>query len=122
MKGRVFIVHWRSSETRKYVRKLKEDGWVVAAESEYTDRAFERIKSYQPDAVVIYLNRNPKRGREVGFTLKSIKMTNHLPIVFVNGHTKIKNWTRKRVPKAIFSNTKELNETLERYSKKKIKE
>ena len=117
MKGRVFVVHWRLSETRKFVKKLKEEGWSVTAESEQVRRAFERIKGLQPDAVVIYLNRLPKRGREVGFTLKAIKMTNHIPIVFVNGHSKIKKWASKRVPDAIFSTSKELSKTLERYSK-----
>ena len=118
MKGRVFLVNWRPSETHKYAKQLKEEGWIVAAESKYVRRAFDRIKKIQPDAVVIYLNRSPRRGSEVGFSLKAIKMTNHLPVVFVNGHNKIRNWTRKRVPKAIFSTTRELNKTLEKYSKK----
>jgi hypothetical protein len=117
MKGRVFVVHWRPSETRKYVKKLRNEGWVVAAESQYVKRAFERIKQYNPDAVVIYLNRSPKRGREVGFILKAIKMTEKLPIVFVNGHDKVKKWTRKKVPKAVFSNSQELNKALEKYSR-----
>ena len=117
MKGRVFVVHWRSSETRKYANKLKDEGWVVEAESGNTMRAFERIKKNQPDAVVIYLNRQPKRGREVGFTLKAINMTKKLPVVFVNGHEKVRKRTKKRVPKAIFSTSDELPKTLEKYSK-----
>ena len=118
LKGRVFLVHWKSSESSKYAKKLKKEGWVVEAESQNVMRAFDRIKENKPDAVVIYLNRRPKKGREVGFTLKAIKVTNNLPVVFVNGQENAKKNTRKRVPKAIFSTSKELNETLDKFSKK----
>jgi DNA-binding response OmpR family regulator len=117
MKGSVFVVHWKSSETRKLTRELKKEGWVVEAESQNVMRAFERIKRKQPNAVVIYLNRKPKRGREVGFTLKSIKMTNHLPVVFVTSQDIKKKWAKKRVPEATFVNADELNKTLEKYCK-----
>ncbi len=117
MKGNVFLVHWKSSETRKYAKDLKKEGWVVEAESHNVMRAFERIRRNQPDAVVIYLNRSPNLGREVGFTLKAIKMTHHLPVVFVTGHNKVKERTRERVPKAIFATSEELPKKLEKYSK-----
>ncbi len=119
MKGRVFLVHWKSSETYKYAKDLKNEGWVVDTESQNVMRAFERIKRNKPDAVVINLNRSPKLGREVGFTLKAIKMTTHLPVVFVGGHITAQKNTRKMVPNAIFSTKKELYKTLDRYSKEK---
>jgi DNA-binding response OmpR family regulator len=116
LKGRVFVVNWKSSETSKYKKELKKEGWVVEAESKNVMRAFERIKRNQPDAVVIYLNRSPKRGREVGFTLKSINMTKRLPVVFVTGLDSKKKRTKKVVPKALFSTSKELPRTLEKFS------
>jgi len=122
LKGRVFIVHWKSSETSKYAKKLKREGWVVEAESQNVMRAFDRIKENKPDAVIIYLNRRPKKGREVGFTVKSIKMTNHLPVVFVNGQENARKNTQRRVPNAIFSTSKELNEALDRVCKKEEEE
>jgi len=117
LKGSVFVVHWKSSETGKVAKNLKKEGWVVETESRYINRAFDRIRKSQPDAVVIYLNRSPKRGREVGFTLKAIRLTQHLPVVFVNGHDKVRERTKERVPEAIFSSSDELNKTLEKYSK-----
>jgi len=117
LKGSVFVVHWKSSETGKVAKNLKKEGWVVETESRYINRAFDRIRKSQPDAVVIYLNRSPKRGREVGFTLKAIRLTQHLPVVFVNGRDKVRERTKERVPEAIFSSSDELNKTLEKYSK-----
>ena len=116
MKGRVFLVHWKSSETSEYKKELKREGWVVDAESQNVMRAFERIKRNKPDAVVINLNRSPHRGREVGFTLKAIKMTNRLPVVFIGGHLEDKKQARKEVPKAVITTRKKLNETLDKYS------
>jgi CheY-like chemotaxis protein len=117
LKGRLFLVNWKTSETRKYVKELKKEGWVATGESLNTRRAFERIKMFQPDAVVIYLKRKPKLGREVGFTIKAINITKRLPVVFVTSHDLKKRWTKKRVPKAIFSTSEELPKTLEKYSK-----
>lgn len=121
LKGSVFVVHWKSSETGKVAKNLKKEGWIVETESRYINRAFDRIRKSQPDAVVIYLNRSPKRGREVGFTLKAIKLTQHLPVVFVNGRDKTKERTKERVPEAVFSTSDELNKTLDKYSKEEEK-
>ncbi len=117
LKGSVFIVHWKSSETNKYAKNLKKEGWIVETESQCGMRAFERIKRDRPDAVVIYLNRLPKRGREIGFTLKKIKMTSNLPVVFVTSREKKMKKTFERLPDAIFSTPKELNKKLEKLSK-----
>jgi len=117
LKGRVFLVHWKSSEVGKYSKGLRKDGWLVEAESRNVMRAFERIKRNKPNAVVIDLNHRPERGREMGFTLHSIKVTNDVPVVFVDGHEEVKKKAIKSVPKAVFSTSEELNKTLEKYSK-----
>ena len=117
LKGSLFIVNWKSSETNKYAQALKKEGWIVETESQYAMRAFERIKRNRPDAVVIYLNRLPKLGREIGFKLKKIKMTNDLPVIFVTSREKKMKRTFERVPDAFFSTLKELHKKLEKLSK-----
>lgn len=117
MKGRVFLVHWNSKEARKKANELRDEGWIVECETNDSNSAFTRIKNRQPDAVVINLDRWPSHGCEVGFTLKAIKITRRLPVLFVDGDKGSKKQARERVPKARFTKSKELPKRLEKYSK-----
>lgn len=85
MKGRAFLVHWDVARAQERARQLEAGGWQVAVESEDGGRAYQRIKAEQPDVVVVDLSRKPSHGREVGRSLRQVKATRGLPIVFVGG-------------------------------------
>jgi chemotaxis response regulator CheB len=121
LKGKLFLVHWDSKETRGIAKDLKRDGWIVNTECKNGGRAFERIKRNPPDVVVINLSQSPSHGREIGFTLKNINMTKKIPVVFADADEKVKEITVERVPNALFSTTEELNDIVEKYKNKKKK-
>lgn len=117
LKGRLFYVHWNSSEIRKYAKDLRKEGWNVETEAHDGGRAFQRIRANLPDAVVINLDRLPAHGREIGFTLQAIKITDTVPVVFVDGEPKDREKTLDRVPNAVFATSEDLDKTLDKYSK-----
>ena len=116
MKGRAFLVHWREAEAEVLAREIRNMGWNVDIESNDGDRAGKRISEDPPDVVVIYLTRLPSHGRETGHTLRTIKATSDIPLVYVDGNDEAVDRTKRAVPDAIYTTTEELDRTLSSYT------
>jgi DNA-binding response OmpR family regulator len=101
--GRILLVHWNIAEAEEHAAQLQLDGWEVEIESEDGRRGYRRIKSDLRDAVVIYLSRLPFHGRELGRSLREVKATRGLPIVFVDGMQEAVEEARNKVPDALFA-------------------
>jgi DNA-binding response OmpR family regulator len=86
MKGRIFLIHWPSSEAREHANQLRVQGWQVDIETE--DDPVKEILADPPDVVVIYLTRTPSHGRKTAQALRASKSGRDLPIVFVGGKEK----------------------------------
>lgn len=115
VKGRLFLVHWKSAEAEAYGEALRGQGWdVVGVESSDGARAYRSIQADPPDAVVIYLTRLPSHGRETAGALRSRKATRGIPIIFVDGAGEALGKTVARVPDAVFATTANLDEVLTR--------
>ena len=112
MKGKVFLVHWNRQESDILADMVRSYGWEVAVESEDGARAARLIKLQKPDAIVIFLTRQPSHGRETGSAIRSAKATQSIPIIWVDGAEEVIGRTKQAMPDAIFTNPENLREAL----------
>ncbi|WP_455393074.1 hypothetical protein [[Eubacterium] cellulosolvens] len=112
MKDKLFLIHWHREEAEALAENLKSLGCEIDLETEDGARASTKIKTEQPNAVIIYLTRLPSHGRETAHTLKSIKATREIPIIFVDGSVEVIEKTRKKIPGTIFTTSADLNDIL----------
>jgi CheY-like chemotaxis protein len=99
----VRLVHWNEDEGLERLKQLEAFGFDTAFD--FGDSLFvaRQIKSRPPDAVVIDLSRAPSHGREVAHSIRSVKTTRHLPILFVDGEPEKVEKTRQFIPDATFT-------------------
>lgn len=99
----VRLVHWDEDEGLERQQQLEALGFE--AQFDFGDGLFvaRTIKSSPPDAVVIDLSRVPSHGREVALSLRSVKATRQVPIVFVAGEPEKVQKTRQLLPDAIYT-------------------
>lgn len=116
MKGKVFLVHWREAEAEVLAREIRNMGWTVDWESNDGAKAGKRIRADPPDVVVIYLTRLPSHGRETGHSIKEIKGTQRIPLVYVDGSDEAVERTKSVVPDAVFTTTEQLDRILSDFS------
>jgi response regulator RpfG family c-di-GMP phosphodiesterase len=109
MPNKIFLIHWNAREVEDYAAVLRKNDTIVETESEDGARAYKKIKAEIPDAVVIYLNRLPSHGRWTAVSLRSVKTTHDIPIIFVNGSNKDIEKTKEKVPDAIYTTSGELD-------------
>jgi CheY-like chemotaxis protein len=104
---RVRIIHWKPAESGPLVEACQSAGFQVDYDAEApSGPAISRgIRVNPPDAVVIDLSRQPSHGREVAVWLRGMKLTRHIPIVFVNGEAEKVEKIRATLPDATFSTT-----------------
>lgn len=100
-KGRLFLVDWDVVAVDEHSQHLYEDGWEVERESVDPRKAFDLIKSYRPNVVVIYLSHLPAYGRALAEDLRLSEDTKEIPILFVDGKEKAVKKALRETPAAI---------------------
>ncbi|HYB94192.1 MAG TPA: response regulator [Vicinamibacterales bacterium] len=103
MASTVRLIHWNQDEGLERRRQLEAFGFETAFECGDSLSAARLVKASPPDAVVIDLSRLPSAGREVAQSLRSVKATRHLPIVFVGGEPEKVARTRQLLPDATYT-------------------
>lgn len=99
----VRLVHWDEDEGLERQKQLEALGFAVAFDSGDGLFVARQIKASTPDAVVIDLSRIPSHGREVAYSVRTRKATQHLPIVFVGGEPDKVAKTKELLPDATFT-------------------
>ena len=112
MKGTIFLIHWNAAEAEELAKPLCTIGWEIEIEAEDGARGYNQIKANPPTAVVIYLSRLPSHGRETAYTLRSVKATREIPIIFVDGSKEAIEKTRTKVPDAIYTTSDDLQKII----------
>jgi CheY-like chemotaxis protein len=99
----VRLVHWNEDEGLERQQLLEALGFETLFD--FGDSLFvaRQTKASPPDAVVIDLSRAPSHGREVAQSVRSVKATRHVPIVFVDGEPDKVEKTRQFIPDATFT-------------------
>ena len=100
-KGKLFMVDWDVVAVDEHAQHLYEDGWEVERESVDPRKAFDLIKSYLPNVVVIYLSHLPAYGRALADDLRSSRETKEIPILFVDGKEKAVKKAMAETPGAV---------------------
>lgn len=80
MGKKAFLIHWHRREWEQHRETLREAGWEVAGDHADGSRAMKGIKAFEPDVVVISLDRLPSHGKQVAGSLK--KLGSPLPVVY----------------------------------------
>ena len=116
------LVHWNEDEGLERQQQLEALGFAAAFD--FGDSLFvsRRIKADPPDAVVIDLSRIPSHGREVAHSIRTVKATRHLPIVFVDGEPEKVEKTRQFIPDATFTTWSRIKTALPKAIAKPVKD
>jgi DNA-binding response OmpR family regulator len=116
LKRKLFLIHWKSGEAMELARPLRMAGWEVEIEAEGGARAGRRVRSFQPDVVVIYLDRLPSHGRQTARYLRSRLETRDMPVIFVNGAQKPLEEIKALLPEAAYTASERLESVLKELS------
>jgi CheY-like chemotaxis protein len=97
------LIHWNEDEGLERQQLLEALGFET--QFDFGDSLFvaRQIKAGPPDAIVIDLSRTPSHGREVAHSIRSVKATRHVPIVFVDGEPEKVKKTRQLLPDATYT-------------------
>jgi CheY-like chemotaxis protein len=118
----VRLVHWNEDEGLERQQQLEALGFETVFDFGDSLFAARQIKAGPPDAVVIDLSRLPSHGREVAHSIRSVKATRHLPIVFVDGEPEKVEKTRQFMPDAIFTTWGRIKTALPKAIAKPVKD
>ena len=108
MKGKAFVVDWDVVAVDGHCRVLYEDGWEVERESVDPRKAFDLIRSYRPDVVVIYLSHLPAYGRALADDLRAAEATSEIPVLFVDGKEKAVKKAMAETPGAVHTTQEDI--------------
>ena len=84
----------------------------MEVESNNGGRAYRRIRTSVPDAIVVDLRKKPSHGREVASALRDLRATREVPMVFVEQEDQ-RELTRARVADALFADERTLDDVVE---------
>src|SRR5262245_34152627 len=108
MADRAFLVQWDSHAAEAMAKRLSAEGWSVEWESSDGGRAYKMIRANPPNLVLIDLSLKPNHGREVARSLRNVKATRDLPILFIDGHDDAKEAIQSTISGAKFSTSEDL--------------
>jgi DNA-binding response OmpR family regulator len=86
MTAKAYLVHWNQEEWEAICMVLSGAGWAVKGESEDGGKAYQGIREFGPDVVVISLNRLPSHSHALARSLQETKATRNIPLVFMGSH------------------------------------
>lgn len=102
MGSSIRLIHWKPDEAKRRVAKLRSAGHLVAYDP-LTPAVLRRIRTEQPDAVVIDLSRAPSQGRDAAMWLRHQKSTRQIPLVLVEGEPAKMTPIKKQLPDAVYT-------------------
>ena len=108
----VLVIHWNSNEAEEYANSLRADGYKVDVESRDGNHALRSIRKHAPDAVAIFLARQPALGRQTAGTLIKVRKMEKVPIIFVGGKEDAVAKAISVLPNATFTELSELPKAL----------
>ena len=104
MSKKLYLINWNAKEAEQAAKAIRATGWEVSGiESKDGGKAYKAIKGNPPDAVLIYLTRNPAHGWETAKALRETAATRNIPILFVGGMGKLTAEMKLEMPDAIFT-------------------
>ena len=99
---RIRLIHWKAEEAVERAGLLQDAGYRVDA-SPYAQGALRAMRDDPPAVVVIDLTRLPSQGRDVAVSIRMLKATRHLPLVFAGGAPSKVERIRELLPDAAYA-------------------
>jgi hypothetical protein len=99
---RVALIHW-NREVVPLAERLRAAGYELTVLSPQGMPGLRPVRDDPPDALVIDLERRPSDGREVGGSLRRLKATRQVPIIFAGGAPDKVERVRGLIPDAVFA-------------------
>ncbi len=115
-RGRLFLLHWDAVEAAQVAASLEHDGWDVSVEFQDGARAAQAILASPPDAVVVYLTRQPSHGRDVIKTVRAAKAGRAIPVLIVGGQGDALAKTQSQIKSAEYVSEPYLKKTLAKFA------
>ncbi len=109
----VFLIHWNAWEAEEYANALRGQGYEVEVEARSGERAFESIRKDTPDAVAVFLSRQPSQGRDTARALRRLRRMQGVPLIFVDGREEAVVRALAEFEGAAFTKSSELSQALE---------
>jgi len=78
------LIHSNAGEAEERGDTLRSAGFEVNHDP-LTQAGLQALRTDPPDAVVLDLSRAPSQGRDLGLSLRKVKTTRQIPLVFVGG-------------------------------------
>jgi hypothetical protein len=110
----VRLVHWNEAETAERAARLEAAGYIVDASAVAPESFRASLLADPPAVIVIDLSRLPSHGRDVAMSLRQMKATRGVPIVFVDGAPEKVERTRQQLPDAVFTTWSRIRSDLRR--------
>ena len=88
MKKRILVVENNKDILELITLVLDEAGYKIDAFTNETD-IFERIVSFQPDAILLDIVQPTAQGTELCRQIKEAKGTSHIPVIVLSTHPQI---------------------------------
>ncbi|TMQ02976.1 MAG: hypothetical protein E6J90_44685 [Deltaproteobacteria bacterium] len=81
----VLVIDWIADSAQATAAVLRAAGWTVELESEDGGRAYRRVRTQTPEAVVVSLGAKPSHGRETIRSIVQPKATRGIRILAIGG-------------------------------------
>ncbi len=101
-KIRVRLFHWHEAEAAERAARLIKAGFDAHADHKTGPGFGSRLRSTEPQAIVIDLSRLPSHGREVALYLRRTKSLRLLPLILVSGEPKKVALIQQLISGAVF--------------------
>lgn len=111
-KGKLFLIDWNMACAEARADALRAAGYRVEVESNNGGRAYRRVRTALPDAIVIDLRTKPAHGREIARALRELKLIRDVPIVCVEEEGE-RSLTRAKIADALFATEETLPEVVD---------
>lgn len=108
----IFLIHWNAKEAEEYAAGLRGEGYDVEVEARDGNDAIATMRGDAPDAIIIYLSREPALGRRTAEIIRRHRKLKSVPLIFVDGRDRAVMRAISEFEGARFTKSSELADVL----------
>ena len=102
----IFYIHFNEKELKEKIKPLKEAGYNI--NYHFSTGSVADIRKYEPEVLIICLDRLPSHGRRYAEWFWEAKKRQHIPIVFCGGSPEKVLITKEKFPATVFCSNEKL--------------
>lgn len=114
VKFKVILIHWKAAEAKERIDYLEKNGYAVTFDLFKGPATMRGWRENPPDVFLIDLSRSPSAGRDVAVSLRQVKSTRMVPLVFAGGAAEKVEGVKKLLPDALYGDWDSILITLKR--------